>query len=72
MRWLLGIGLAINAVTWTAAGAALVLGGRMWGAGFGLLALMTAPLLGLPALAEALARQRARRRHRSRAPDFPT
>lgn len=72
MRWLFCIGLAVNAVTWTGAGAALALGGRMWGAGFGLLALLTAPLLGLPALAEAAARQRARRRHRSRAADFPT
>ncbi|NKE43954.1 hypothetical protein HB662_04140 [Roseomonas frigidaquae] len=71
MRWLFGIGLAINAVTWTASGAALMLGGAHWGAGFGLLAVLTAPLLGLPALAEAAARQRARRRHRRRAPEFP-
>lgn len=72
MRWLFGIGLAVNAVTWTASGAAFALGGAHWGAGFGLLAVLTAPLLGLPALAEAAARQRARRRHRSRAPEFPT
>ncbi|WP_439597001.1 hypothetical protein [Falsiroseomonas sp.] len=70
MRWLFGIGLAVNAVTWTASGLALVLGGARWGAGFGLLAVLTAPLLGLPALAEAASRHRARRRHRSRSQDF--
>ncbi|MBU8538456.1 hypothetical protein [Falsiroseomonas tokyonensis] len=70
MRWLFGIGLTVNAVTWTASGAAFALGGPHWGAGFGLLAVLTAPLLGLPALAEAFARRRARHRHRSRPKDF--
>lgn len=72
MRWLFGIGIAVNTLTWTAAGAALVVGGQAWGAGFGLLAVLTAPLLALPALAEAAARHRARRSHRNRPPDFPT
>lgn len=71
LRWLFGLGLAANALTWTAAGAALALGGRGWGAGFGMLALLTLPLLGLPALLEAAARHRARRRHRLRPPGFP-
>jgi hypothetical protein len=71
LRWLFALGIAVNGLTWTAAGAALVLGGRGWGAGFGLLAVLTAPLLALPALAEAAARHRARRSHRSRSPDFP-
>jgi hypothetical protein len=72
MRWLFAIGIAINAFTWTAAGAALVLGGQGWGAGFGLLAVLTGPLLALPALAEAAARHRARRSHHRRPPGFPT
>jgi fatty acid desaturase len=71
MRWLFAIGITVNTLTWTAAGAALVLGGRGWGAAFGLLAVLTAPLLALPALAEAAARYRARRSHRRRSPDFP-
>lgn len=68
---MVAIGIGANAVTWTLAGLALVLGGRHWGAGFGLLALLTLPLLALPALSEALARHRARRRHRARPADFP-
>jgi len=72
MRWLFGVGLVVNALTWTASGAAFVLGGPKWGAGFGLLAVLTAPLLGLPALVDAAGRHRARRRHSSRAPGFPT
>ncbi len=57
-------------MTWTLAGLAFVLGGRIWGAAFGLLALATVPLLALPAIAEALARHRARKRHRVRPEGF--
>ncbi len=71
LRWTLALGLAANAVTWSLAGVALWLGGREWGAAFGLLAVLTLPLLVLPALAESLARLRARRRHRRRPEDFP-
>lgn len=70
MRWLFGIGVAVNALTWTGAGVALVLGGPAWGAGAGLLAVLTAPLLGLPALGEAVGRHRARQRHRRRPARF--
>ena len=72
IRWLFALGLAVNAGTWTLAGLALVLGGRDWGAAFGILALATAPLLVAPALVEAMARLRARRRHATRPRDFPT
>lgn len=72
IRWLFALGLAVNAATWTLAGLAFVLGGRDWGAAFGILALATAPLLAAPALVEALARLRARRRHATRPQDFPT
>ena len=72
IRWLFALGLAVNAGTWTLAGLAFVLGGRDWGAAFGILALATAPLLAAPALVEALARLRARRRHATRPQDFPT
>lgn len=71
LRWLFAIGLGANALTWTLAGLALVLGGRAWGAGFGILALLTVPLLALPALVEAAARLRARRRHAIRPDGFP-
>jgi Flp pilus assembly protein TadB len=71
LRWLLGLAIAANAVSWSLAGVALWLGGRVWGAGFGLLAVLSLPLLALPALVEALARLRARRRHRTRPEDFP-
>jgi len=71
LRWLVALGIGVNALTWTLAGLALVLGGRNWGAGFGLLALLTLPLLALPAMSEALARYRARRRHHERPADFP-
>ena len=71
LRWLFFIGLGANAASWTLAGAALVLGGPVWGAGFGVLALLTAPLLALPGLVEAAARLGARRRHHARPPDFP-
>jgi len=71
LRWLVAIGIGVNALTWTLAGLALVLGGRGWGAGFGLLAVATLPLLALPALAEALARFRAWRSHRRRPAEFP-
>jgi hypothetical protein len=71
LRWLVALGIGANAVTWTLAGLALVLGGRHWGAGFGVLALLTLPLLALPAVSEALSRRRARRRHRARPVDFP-
>ncbi|SFL07701.1 hypothetical protein SAMN02745775_1183 [Falsiroseomonas stagni DSM 19981] len=57
-------------MTWTLAGLAFVLGGRIWGAAFGLLALATVPLLALPAIVEALARHRARKRHRVRPEGF--
>lgn len=71
LRWLFAIGLAANGATWTLAGLAFVLGGRLWGAWFGALALATAPLLALPALMQAAARLRARRRHARRPRDFP-
>lgn len=71
LRWLVGLGLGINAASWTLAGAALAVGGPYWGAGFGLVALLTTPLLALPALLEAAARLRARRRHRARPRGFP-
>jgi hypothetical protein len=71
IRWLFGIGIAANALTWSLAGVALMLGGQVWGAGFGLLAVLTLPLLALPALVESFARLRARRRHRVRPEDFP-
>jgi hypothetical protein len=71
LRWLFAIGLGANAATWTLAGLALMLGGRVWGAGFGILALLTAPLLALPALVEAAARLRAHRRHATRPDGFP-
>jgi len=71
LRRFYGAALAVNALTWTLAGAALVLGGRGWGAGFGAVALLTAPLLALPALMDALARTQAQRRHRTRPSDFP-
>jgi hypothetical protein len=71
LRWLFATGIAANAVTWTLAGLALMLGGRFWGAGFGLLAVLTLPLLALPALVESFARLRARRRHKVRPEDFP-
>jgi len=70
LRWLVAIGLGVNVVTWTMAGLALAFG-RGWGAAFGLLAVATSPLLALPALAEALARLRAWRVHRSRPDSFP-
>lgn len=71
LRWLFFIGLGANACSWTLAGAALVLGGPVWGAGFGVIALLTLPLLALPGLIEAAARLRAHRRHQARPPDFP-
>lgn len=66
----MAIGIGVNATTWTLAGLALALG-RGWGAAFGLLAVATLPLLALPALAEALSRLRAWRRHRRRPESFP-
>lgn len=71
LRWLFAFGLGANAATWTLAGVALVVGGRGWGAAFGILALLTAPLLALPAIMEAAARLRARRRHARRPAAFP-
>ena len=71
LRWLFAIGLGANAATWTLAGVAFVLGGHAWGAGFGILALLTAPLILAPAGAEAAARLKARRRHATRPADFP-
>jgi hypothetical protein len=71
LRWLFAIGIGANAATWSLAGVAFVLGGRYWGAAFGSLALVTVPLLALPALIEAWAALRARRRHRRRPQDFP-
>jgi hypothetical protein len=71
LRWLFAIGIGANAATWSLAGAAFVLGGRHWGAAFGGLALVTVPLLALPALVEAWAALRARRRHHRRPRDFP-
>jgi hypothetical protein len=61
----------LSAATWTLAGLAFVLGGRAWGAGFGILALLTAPLILAPAVAEAAARLKARRPHATRPADFP-
>lgn len=71
LRWLFAIGIGANAATWTLAGAAFALGGRAWGAGFGIVALLTTPLLALPGLVEAGAKLRAWRRHRARPADFP-
>ncbi len=71
LRWLLGLGILANAGSWSLAGIALWFGGELWGAAFGLLAVFSLPLLGLPALVEAAARLRVRRRHRSRPGDFP-
>jgi hypothetical protein len=71
LRWLLAVGVVANAASWTLAGVALVLGGPDWGAAFGILALLTVPLLGLPVLMELAARLRALRRHRTRPGDFP-
>ena len=71
VRWLFAIGIGANAASWTLAGAALALGGRPWGAGFGVLALLTTPLLGLPLAMEGAARLRARRRHATRPAGFP-
>lgn len=72
LRWLFAIGLGANAATWSLAGIALVVGGRDWGAAFGILALATAPLLLLPGIVEGAARLAARRRHARRPEDFPT
>jgi len=71
LRWLVGIGVGANAATWTLAGLAFALGGRVPGAWAGALALATLPLLALPALIEVAARLKARRRHRTRPPHFP-
>ncbi len=58
--------IGVNAATWTLAGLALVLGGRAWGASFGLLAVATVPLLLVPVLVEGVAGLRGWRRHRRR------
>lgn len=50
------------AVVWTATALALMLGGPRWGAAFGLLALLAAPLPVLPLLLDLLARRQGRRR----------
>ena len=71
LRWLFALGIGLNALTWSLAGLALTLGGRAWGAGFGLLAVLTLPLLALPALVEGAARLAAWRRHRRRPESFP-
>ncbi len=70
LRWLFGIGLAANGLSWSLAGLALVLGGPVWGAAFGMVALFTTPLLMLPALVEGWAWLAFRRRHRQRPPGF--
>ncbi len=72
LRWLFAIGIAANAATWSLAGLAFMLGGPIWGAAFGILALVTVPLLGLPAAVEAWAALRARRRRRRRPERFPS
>lgn len=72
LRWVFAIAVAVNLVTWTGAALAFVLGGDGWGAAAGLLALLTLPLLGLPAAIEFRARLRARRHHRVRPPGFPS
>jgi hypothetical protein len=71
LRWLLVASAGVNAATWTLAGLALMLGGRDWGAAFGMLALATLPLLVVPAVVEAAARVMARRRHVTRPERFP-
>lgn len=71
LRWLFGIGVTANAVSWSLAAAAIWLGGVWWGAAFGVLALLTLPLLALPALIEAHAHWRAWRRNRVRSDRFP-
>jgi hypothetical protein len=72
LRWLLLACLGVNAATWTLAGVALMLGGRDWGAAFGVLALATLPLLVLPAVVEGVARMKARRWHVRRPERFPS
>ena len=71
LRWLFAFGIGANAATWFLAGVAFVLGGRYWGAAFGVLALVTLPLLVLPVLVEAWAALRQRRRHTRRPGGFP-
>jgi len=71
LRWLFGTAIGMNAATWFLAGAAFVLGGRVWGAAFGAMALATAPLLILPGAVEAWAAYRQRRRCTRRPEDFP-
>jgi len=71
LRWLFGIAIGMNAATWSLAGAAFVLGGRAWGAAFGAMALVTAPLLVLPGVVEAWAACRQHRRRTRRPEDFP-
>jgi hypothetical protein len=72
LRWMLAVCGGANAATWTLAGVALILGGREWGAAFGMLALATLPLLVLPGVVELAARLRARRRHVRRPERFPS
>ncbi len=60
MLWLLGLAIAVVALSSTAAALALMLGGPRWGAAFGLLVLATAPLPVLPLLLDALARRQGR------------
>ncbi|PWS34171.1 hypothetical protein DFH01_26450 [Falsiroseomonas bella] len=72
LRRLLVACVGVNAGTWTLAGVALMLGGREWGAAFGMLALATLPLLVLPVVVEVFARVAARRRHVRRPERFPS
>ena len=62
--------MSVVAVVWTATALALMLGGPRWGAAFGLLALLTAPLPVLPLLLDLLARRHGRR-HGRRDPNRP-
>ena len=71
LRRLVATGIGVNALTWTLAGLALMVGGRRWGAVSGLVAVASLSLLAVPALAEAMTRLRAWRHHRRRPPEFP-
>jgi hypothetical protein len=70
LRWLFAIGIGANAATGTLAGLALLFGPD-WGASFGVLAMLTLPLLALPVVVEATAWLKVRRRHATRPDDFP-
>jgi hypothetical protein len=71
LRWAFAAGIGLNGLTWSLAGVTFILFGREVGAWFGVLAVLTLPLLALPGLIEAASRLAAWRRHRTRPRDFP-